>query len=262
MKLVAASRSRYLLGLRHHKSDFQPHPQRLPVPLPHPRPWGSCCWATSKVEFCGSGAPAPTVTTDTGAAGSKTALWRQRMWAWTPRKAPRSLPFARKRASRPKFKKGFFGGCRCKERHEKRGWRQPQLSSALPPPQPHRGHPPPPTSASRAGHHRRRHSYRPTSWHVICVPSFAGGSCSAGDQTRGRKKSRGAHCNRRTPLPSGARDLLLAQVCPRGWAWGRGPEFCLREGWWGGLEPKSPKICVPKTAQIKISFCKFHFFPP
>ena len=27
----------------------------------------------------------------------------------------------------------------------------------------------------------------------------------------------------------------------------------------GGLEPKSPKICVPKMAQIKIlSFCKFH----
>ena len=29
----------------------------------------------------------------------------------------------------------------------------------------------------------------------------------------------------------------------------------------GVLEPKSPKICVPKTAPINISFCTFHFFP-
>ena len=26
----------------------------------------------------------------------------------------------------------------------------------------------------------------------------------------------------------------------------------------GGLEPKSPKVCVPKIAQINISFCKCH----
>ena len=29
----------------------------------------------------------------------------------------------------------------------------------------------------------------------------------------------------------------------------------------GGLEPKSPKVCVPKIAQINIFFCKFHCFP-
>ena len=47
----------------------------------------------------------------------------------------------------------------------------------------------------------------------------------------------------------------------------RGPErsggACrvLLEGGGGGLEPKSPKVCGPKIAQIKISFGKFHFFP-
>ena len=29
----------------------------------------------------------------------------------------------------------------------------------------------------------------------------------------------------------------------------------------GGLEPKSPNVCVPKIAQVNLSFCKFHFFP-
>ena len=30
---------------------------------------------------------------------------------------------------------------------------------------------------------------------------------------------------------------------------------------WGVLEPKSPKVCVPKTAKSIFSFVKFHFFP-
>ena len=29
----------------------------------------------------------------------------------------------------------------------------------------------------------------------------------------------------------------------------------------GVLEPKSPKVCAPKTAQINISFCKTSSFP-
>ena len=50
------------------------------------------------------------------------------------------------------------------------------------------------------------------------------------------------------------------------------PPSCRAKGHWqslglrrrggGGLEPKSPKVCVPKIAQINISFCKFHRFPP
>ena len=35
-------------------------------------------------------------------------------------------------------------------------------------------------------------------------------------------------------------------------------EFCSRGG--GVLEAKSPKVCVPKIAQINVSFCKGHFF--
>ena len=29
----------------------------------------------------------------------------------------------------------------------------------------------------------------------------------------------------------------------------------------GGLEPKSPKVCVPKTAKLIFPFVQFHFFP-
>ena len=52
--------------------------------------------------------------------------------------------------------------------------------------------------------------------------------------------------------------------------WGGRGEGCIRreegggggDGWGGGgLEPKSPKVCVPKRAQINISFCKISFFP-
>ena len=43
---------------------------------------------------------------------------------------------------------------------------------------------------------------------------------------------------------------------------GASPEFSLKGCWGGGvLEPKSPKVCVPKTAQINISFGKISFFP-
>ena len=35
----------------------------------------------------------------------------------------------------------------------------------------------------------------------------------------------------------------------------------LLKGGGGVLQPKSPKVCVPKTAQINISFCKILFCP-
>ena len=45
-----------------------------------------------------------------------------------------------------------------------------------------------------------------------------------------------------------------------GGSWQTSPEG--GGGWGGGvLEPKSPKVCVPTTAQINISFCKISFFP-
>ena len=49
----------------------------------------------------------------------------------------------------------------------------------------------------------------------------------------------------------------------RGWAGPQmtPPQSFPEKGGEGVLEPKSPKVCVPKKAQINISFCKFHFFP-
>ena len=41
---------------------------------------------------------------------------------------------------------------------------------------------------------------------------------------------------------------------------GFGAEFSSKGGG-GVLEPKSPKVCAPKTAQTNISFCKCHWFP-
>ena len=38
-----------------------------------------------------------------------------------------------------------------------------------------------------------------------------------------------------------------------------GVEVGVGVGWF--LEPKSPKVCVRKTSQINISFCKISFFP-
>ena len=36
----------------------------------------------------------------------------------------------------------------------------------------------------------------------------------------------------------------------------------VQKGLWGGGGVWNPKVCVPKIAQINISLCKFHFFPP
>ena len=59
-------------------------------------------------------------------------------------------------------------------------------------------------------------------------------------------------------LPSGqVVPSVRTLKCRTGWP----PEFCFGERVGGGGEPKSPKVCVRKIAQINISFCKFHFFP-
>ena len=42
---------------------------------------------------------------------------------------------------------------------------------------------------------------------------------------------------------------------------GGGVRVLLKRRGGGVLEPKSPKVCAPKIAQINISLCKFHFFP-
>ena len=41
--------------------------------------------------------------------------------------------------------------------------------------------------------------------------------------------------------------------------WGGGGRVLLKGVGGGVLEPKSPKVCVPKIAQINVSFCKFIF---
>ena len=51
---------------------------------------------------------------------------------------------------------------------------------------------------------------------------------------------------------------------PMGRGRGRGRGRVLLKGMGvgvGGLEPKSPKACVPKIAPKNISFGKFHVFP-
>ena len=41
---------------------------------------------------------------------------------------------------------------------------------------------------------------------------------------------------------------------------GKYPSMCMRNEEWGG-GVWNPKVCVPKMADINISFCKFQYFP-